>query len=243
MSPEKSQLSSDNRPAIADGSLEAMKWIALLLMLLDHINKYLFNGALVGFYEAGRLAMPLFVFVLAYNLARPNVTSSGAYIRTMKRLVVFGLLATPVFIALGGVVNGWWPLNILFTLFIITAVAYLIELDTITSYAAAALIYLTGCFFVEYWWPALTLGIAIWWHYKHSSWIALAIALTALVSLWFVNSNAWALGALVIVFIASRVDLSVPRLRWAFYIFYPLHLFVLWLIRIPMSKAGYLFFD
>ena len=35
---------------------------------------------------------------------------------------------------------------------------------------------------------------------------------------------------------------ALPRLRWAFYAYYPLHLAALWLIRIPMSKAGYLFF-
>ncbi|RUT67556.1 conjugal transfer protein TraX, partial [Flavobacterium cupreum] len=38
------------------------------------------------------------------------------------------------------------------------------------------------------------------------------------------------------------VGLNVSRLRWVFYAYYPAHLFVLWLIRIPMSKAGYLFF-
>lgn len=31
-------------------------------------------------------------------------------------------------------------------------------------------------------------------------------------------------------------------LRWAFYIFYPLHLAALLLVRIPMAAAGYLFF-
>ena len=34
----------------------------------------------------------------------------------------------------------------------------------------------------------------------------------------------------------------ISGLRWAFYAYYPLHLAALWLIRIPMSKAGYLFF-
>jgi hypothetical protein len=29
---------------------------------------------------------------------------------------------------------------------------------------------------------------------------------------------------------ATRVDLRLPRLRWAFYLYYPLHLGVLWLI-------------
>ncbi len=55
-------------------------------------------------------------------------------------------------------------------------------------------------------------------------------------------SRARALAALPLVLAASRVDLPMPRLRWAFYAYYPLHLAALWAIRIPMSKAGYLFF-
>ena len=64
----------------------------------------------------------------------------------------------------------------------------------------------------------------------------------ACAALWFINRNLWALAALPVLFLASRVDVRVPRLRWAFYAYYPLHLASLWLIRIPMSKAGYLFF-
>ncbi|MEO9227811.1 MAG: TraX family protein [Devosia sp.] len=45
------------------------------------------------------------------------------------------------------------------------------------------------------------------------------------------------------IFLATaQFDPVVPRLRWAFYAYYPLHLTALWLIRIPMAKAGYLFF-
>ena len=67
-------------------------------------------------------------------------------------------------------------------------------------------------------------------------------AVLACAALWFINRNLWALAALPVLFLASRVDVRVPRLRWAFYAYYPLHLAALWLIRIPMSKAGYLFF-
>ncbi|MDX3998502.1 TraX family protein [Pseudomonas aeruginosa] len=93
---------SPPRLSIADGSIEALKWIALLLMTGDHVNKYLFNGTLPYLFEAGRLAMPVFVFVLAYNLARPGMAGQGAYKRTMFRLGLFGLLAMPAFVMLCG---------------------------------------------------------------------------------------------------------------------------------------------
>lgn len=91
-------------PALAftDGRLEAVKWLALLCMLLDHVNKYLLAGAEPALFALGRLALPLFGFVLAYNLARPGALARGAYRRLLPRLAAFGALASPSFIALGG---------------------------------------------------------------------------------------------------------------------------------------------
>lgn len=101
---------------------------------------------------------------------------------------------------------------------------------------------LVGGSSVEYWWPAVAFGLAVWSYTRRPSWAAAAVAVLACAALWFVNRNLWALAALPVLFLASRVDVRVPRLRWAFYAYYPLHLASLWLIRIPMSKAGYLFF-
>ncbi|MFA6162214.1 MAG: TraX family protein [Methylobacter sp.] len=230
------------RLVITDGTIESLKWLALLLMTGDHINKYLFNGTLPILFEAGRLALPLFVFVLAYNLARPGALCCGVYLRTIARLAVFAALASFPFIALDGLVAGWWPLNILFTLLAITATLYLVELGTPVSYTAAALTFLVSGALIEFAWPPLVFGLAIWWYCNQPNWIPLALALLSIASLWFVNGNLWAFGAIPVVVQASRLDLRIPRLRWAFYTYYPLHLAALWLVRIPMRKAGYLFF-
>jgi hypothetical protein len=48
---------------VPNGTVEALKWLALALMTGDHVNKYLFNGTLPFLFEAGRLALPIFVFV------------------------------------------------------------------------------------------------------------------------------------------------------------------------------------
>lgn len=230
------------RLIIHDGTLEALKWLALLLMTGDHIDKYLFNGTKALLFDAGRIAMPLFIFVLAYNLARPSALDRGAYSRTIKRLILFGVLATPIFIVLGGVKDGWWPLNIIFTLLSLTVVLFLVEQRSTGGYVTAAAMFLVSGSSVEFWWPALTLGVAIWWYCKRPGWIPLALALTALSSLWFINQNLWALAAVPIALTSVTVDLRVPRLKWVFYAYYPLHLAMLWLIRIPMGKVGCLFF-
>ena len=227
---------------VSDGTIEAMKWLALILMTGDHINKYLFNETLPFLFETGRMAMPLFVFVLAYNLARPGIYKSGAYLRIMTRLTIFGLLATPAFIALGGLLDGWWPLNIMFALLVITATLYIIEYRTVGGYVTAAAVFLVGSAFVEFWWPAVLFGLAVWWYCKKSGLMPLTLALASLASLWFVNGNLWALAVVPIILLLSRIELRMPRLRWAFYGYYPIHLAALWLIRIPMSNAGYLFF-
>ena len=236
---------SPPRLGIANGAIEALKWFALVLMTGDHVNKYLFNGTLPFLFEAGRLAMPLFVFVLAYNLARPGAAEQGAYRRTMIRLALFGVLATPAFVALGSLMAGWFPLNILFTLLVITGVIALADRARAGSTVAAVgaiLLFLFGGGLVEFWWPAVAFGVASWWYCKRPSWMALLVAVAACYSLSWINGNLWALAALPLVIGASRLDLSLPRLCWVFYAYYPLHLVALLLIRIPMSNAGYLFF-
>jgi hypothetical protein len=227
---------------LSDGTLEALKWLGLIMMTGDHVNKYLFNATLPGLFEAGRLCLPIFVFVLAYNLARPGAMERGAYVRMIQRLALFGAVASIPFIALGGLVAEWWPFNVLFTLLIITATAYLIEQGGAVNLAAAGVLFLIGGSLVEYWWPAVALGLAAWSYFKRPSMPAATAALLSCAALWLINGNWWAMAALPLLLLASCLDLRMPRLCWAFYAYYPLHLAALWLIRIPMSKAGYLFF-
>jgi hypothetical protein len=230
---------------LSDGTLEALKWLGLILMTGDHINKYLFNATLPGLFEAGRLCLPIFVFVLAYNLARPGALARGVYDRTIKRLLTFGVFASAPFIALN--LNHlhsspFGLLNVLFTLLVITVTAYLIEKDGIFNRAAAFVVFLLGGWLVEYGWLGVALGLASWMHCKQPSWLTAFFTLLFCASLWFINRNLWAMAALPLIMIATRINLIVPRSRWVFYLYYPFHLAVLWLIRIPMSAAGYLFF-
>ena len=207
----------------------------------DHINKFLFNGTLPVLFEAGRVALPLFLFVLAYNLARPGTLERGVYSRVIKRLALFGVIASLPFITLSST-NAIWPLNILFTLLVVTTTVYCIEVGEPFYLIAAAAVFLVGGALVEYWWPAIAFGVAVWCEIKQPSWITAATVVLACTSLWFINHNLWATAALGIIALAPHANLKVPRLRWVFYAYYPAHLAVLLLIRIPMGKVGYLFF-
>ncbi len=217
------------RVEISDGTLEAVKWLALLIMAADHTNKYLLHEASHTLFNFGRIAMPLFVFVLAYNLARPGSYERGTHVRIMKRLAVFGILAMPPFIALGGLLAGWWPLNILFALLSMTAIIYCLEQQSFRSYTIACAAFIVGGSSVEFWWPALVFGIAIWWYCKTARIAALIIAVLALASLRVINGNYWAVAALPILLASCAINIPTPRYKWVFYYFYPIHLSILWL--------------
>ena len=212
---------------LSSGTLEALKWLALLLMTLDHVNKHLLHASVPELFAAGRLALPLFGFVLGYNLARPGALASGGYSRTARRLAVFGSIATIPFIALGGLGWGWWPFNIMATLLVATLCAWLIEVGGASRLAAAVALFIVGGALVEFWWPGLAACLLAWAYCRRPSWLKLALWVGALASLYVINRNLWALVALPLIFAAAHVRLSVPRGRLGFYAYYPAHLAVL----------------
>ena len=213
---------------LSSGTLEALKWLALLLMTLDHVNKHLLHASVPELFAAGRLALPLFGFVLGYNLARPGALASGAYSRTARRLALFGSIATVPFIALGGLGWGWWPFNIMATLLVATLCAWLIEVGGPARLALAGVVFIVGGALVEFWWPGLAACLLAWAYSRRPSWMTLALWVGALASLYVINRNLWALAALPLIFAAGQVKLNVPRGRLGFYVYYPAHLAALW---------------
>ena len=213
---------------LSSGTLEALKWLALLLMTLDHVNKHLLHASVPELFAAGRLALPLFGFVLGYNLARPGALAKGVYPRTAGRLAVFGSIATVPFIALGGLGWGWWPFNIMATLLVATLCAWLIEVGGPARLATAGAVFIVGGALVEFWWPGLAACLLAWAYCRRPSWVTLALWVGALASLYVINRNLWALAALPLIFAAGQVNLNVPRGRLGFYVYYPAHLAVLW---------------
>ena len=64
---------------VRDGALDALKWLALLCMVLDHL-RYV-GLSLDGLYVPGRLAFPWFCLAIAANLHRlKNAPVSGRYL-------------------------------------------------------------------------------------------------------------------------------------------------------------------
>lgn len=222
-----SAITRDANPlVIADGTLEALKWFAVVLMVLDHVNKFVFNEASGVIYSLGRLVMPVFGFVLMYRLSRSSALRCGVHRRVMLRLAVFGTLATPAFVAL----VGWWPLNILFMLLVATAFAALWARGGTMHRLAAIALFLLGGSVVEFWWFGLLACVAAWAYCRRPTIGRLVWWVAAASSLAFVNQNLAALAAIPLLLSATQVDLPVARLRWFFYAIYPMHLTLIWLV-------------
>lgn len=229
------------RLAVSDGTIEALKWLGVVLMTLDHVNKYLLHGSAPTLFALGRLTLPLFTFVLALNLARPGALDRGTYRRTATRLLMFGSISSVPFIALGGLGAGWWPLNIMATLLLGTSVVYLLDRGGLLRVAFALVLFFVGGGLVEFWWPAIAMMVAAWRYVRRPNWLALLAWLLATLALnlngWafagmpIVSTSTWALAAFPIIFSAPLVRFAVPRLRHVFYVYFPLHLAILWAIR------------
>lgn len=220
---------------VSDGTLEALKWLALVLMTLDHINKYLFNEKLPHVFELGRVAMPLFACVLAYNLARPDALSSGVLNRITTRLTLWAAVASVPFIALGSLSWGWWPLNILATLALASCIVWLTELGGTTRMVLATALFALGGLIVEFWWPGVATVLLARNYVQKPTTARLIAFVLALASLWFINQTGWALAALPILYFATRVNVRVPRVKHLFYAYYPAHLAVLYVIKSAMA--------
>lgn len=131
-------------------------------MVIDHANKYLYDGAVHWMYALGRISMPLFAFVLGCNVARPGMLASGSNRRLDLRLAAFGVLATAPFMANNKLPAGWWPLNMMFTLLVAVASAWLFDMRRPGTTVAACLVLAGGGALGEYWWPAIGLCLCVW---------------------------------------------------------------------------------
>lgn len=204
--------------ALSSGGVEALKWVALLAMVADHVNAVFYARELGTWATAtGRVAMPLFAIVLGYNLARLGADRAAC----LRRLLLFGALALPAHAYLFAQAGGWWPLNIMATFAV--AVGVLVLQERGQGMAALALFLLGGAF-AEYWWPGVVLVLAVCVYARRPGTREAVAVVASLLALCAVNGNAWALLALPLVVAASAAELRVPRLRWVFWWFYPVHL-------------------
>lgn len=219
---------------LASGTLELLKWLAVTLMTADHVNLHLLGAKYPVMYIMGRVSLPLFVFVLAYNLAQTQAKENGTALRVLERLFPVAILSSLPYMELNLEMCGWHPLNVLFTLAAGTAIVALIERPTTQRQILAVLLYAGSGSMVDYGWTGIGLFVSCWHLLRSPNCFWAVSTAILLVLLGNINMNQWALAALPIIGLAFIYRLNFPRLRNALYYYYPLHLFVIAALRITV---------
>jgi len=206
-----------------DGTVEFVKWIALAAMLVDHVGLLVFGqGKFSLSDDVGRIAFPLFAFVLGFKLAAGSGSVSPTSLRTVKRLFLWALISfVPFYLATGRL----WPPDIFFTLGL-GALACWVESSALPDRQRwlAYLGIFIASFGCDYFAPGVFLILSVCVLYRRSSASAAAATLLCCALLALMSWNPWTLLALPIASSIHWLRLSVPRLKWLFYAIYPLHL-------------------
>ncbi len=215
------------RVALTSGQQEVLRWVAMAAMVVDHVGAVLLTPSqALPLRAVGRVAWPIFAFLLAYNVARRGV-DPRRYLAPLLAWCAVALL--PHYLAFGRFV-----VNILGTLFLGALVLLLLsrreELDArspllVPLGLAAALV---ASAFVEYGPQGVGLVVVWWWALRTGE--PLALLATALMVAW--QNYPWTvwpagLAALPLPYLASRLPFGLPRSGRLPWVFYPAHLAVI----------------
>lgn len=206
--------------------LEAIKWVAFALMVLDHVARYAIEGLGPVPWLLGRLVFPLFAIALGAGMARRKDLAD-----MLLRLVVWGAVAQAAMLF---AYPGARQLNVLFTFGAGVAIAALIQkfgsaegrrpFAIMLSLLGLLGAVLTAC--ASEYGPvgAALVASAIWAGRRHDGggahWPS-ALTLTACVILLTpINGTAMAVLALPVAWAALRWPVELPRVRRLFYVGY-----------------------
>ncbi len=224
------------RVNLTSGQQELLKWIAVLTMTVDHASSLIIENAYGRI--LGRIAFPLFAYLLAYNLVHHRVPKQ----RLLLPMLVGGLISVPITYF---VWDHLFPLNIFFTLSLGIGYTWLFEWFGKRVGVAYAM-FLTVVFgfipsiFVEYMLTGPLVVFAFFLLLKYEATLISSIKSIGVVALYAVSlmlTNYFtypalaALGVLFLLAIVPNMNIKVRRLPSKFYyVYYPVHLLVLALL-------------
>lgn len=217
-------------PRLTSGQQEVVRWLAIVTMVIDHVGAVLLTpGDAVPLRAIGRVAWPLFAFLMAYNVAVRRVDPS----RYLKPLLLWATASQlPHFLAFDRFV-----VTILGTLFLAAAVLSLLTHRARLAQRSPALFpvllvaMLLASTQVEYGPIGVALVVTFWWALREPRVVPWGVAVLATA----LTNQPWgiwpfALLALPVPFLAARLPLSLPRSGRLPWLFYPAHLLLLALL-------------
>lgn len=222
-------------------NIDFLKITAIITMVIDHFNFIIFDRRYEFLTCVGRLAFPLFAFILVYNF----YYHTHNQVNYLKRLLIFALISQPVF----AFAISPYRFNIFFTLFLGATALLVFNKERLRLYPYLILPVLWGLFSfylpgfdVDYGLAGVlfvyTLGIFV--EYFNIVWGIGALLFMAFINFKGVDLNSWlkvisGLSSVVIIYFSqffhSKKSIFIKYKYW-FYIFYPAHLLVLFIIRL-----------
>lgn len=209
---------------LAAPRLEAVKWLAFVLMALDHVNGYLLDGRYPVLFLLGRLVFPLFAMCLAFGVAgRGSLVLDGV----VRRLLVWACIAQIPWSTFEHSAG----LNVLFQL---GAGAALYQTVFVRGLGwqrnVLGVIALPVAFLSEFGFPGIVTVFGLLWFAESRKWYAGTLAFLGLAMLFAINGTWFALLAPGVFYLLQRGP-DIPRWRHAFYAMYPAHLVVIAFMR------------
>ncbi len=207
---------------------ELLRWLALLTMVIDHVGAIFLTGETAqAFRSIGRIAWPLFAFLLAYNVAVRRVDPQ----RYLRPLALFTLIAqVPHWLAFS---SNW--VSIMGTLLLGALTLYVLERRSWNE--VGGLMLLAGVLllspFVEYGTEGVLLIAACWWLLRTPNLFSLITAIALLAAVNYPSATwPYALLAIPVVLVVASLPgrIGLPRSGRLPWLFYPLHLLALVLI-------------
>jgi len=216
--------------------LEPAKWIAILSMTVDHYGK-IFDPPWYGItHMVGRLAFPLFCWIIATRLA----LTPGLGPSYLRRLLPWAIVSQPVWVLVG---HDWWDGNILVTLALgvgLHQALHVLHGGLRTWRVVLPVLLLLPSPLVDFG-PVGVLSIPLMAalavrNLSACAWASgpVGVAGNAGLAMPFVKpGDFFALMASPVAYLSLHLPLRLPRLpTQVFYAYYPAHLLVLHLIEI-----------
>ena len=216
----------------------SLKILAIIFMLMDHMYRLL-PGYPLWFSYVGRLAAPIFFFLIVEGFI--HTSNRKKY---MMRLFGFGILMIGVdyfiginyniFLSLGGAVA------------LLTALDYAKQKKYAVQYILLAVGIAVFMFFTEASYYGIGLALIFYYLHDKKGWMLLAYAALSLIpSLLYVRPGMLRMDLLVyhyqwmmvfaypfFLLYNAKKGYNSTIAKWAFYLFYPVHLIVLRLIAL-----------
>lgn len=218
-----------------------IKLLAITSMIIGHIGLFFFGDPLL-MYAAGRLAFPLFAWLVANGAIHTKNTESY-----LKRLLIFAFISQVPYILVNRFLNpNYWTLNILFTLFLGLLAITITKNKSLPIKIFILVMFFMGGYLLQVDYGGLgILSIAAFYYFFSSklkiiisqfiifSFINLALLFSVLSQLPKLDTNLLYFipyGILSLIPIFRYTGKQGKKMKYLFYVFYPLQYVVFFII-------------